>query len=130
MPKQNIDYNSIKQINHYCYQEARLTAIETKLENKKEHIKEVDEDYYHLRDKLETISENVVKLTAILEEEQKKEEANDTKLDNLKTEIANLKAEIANSNTKIEKTNSSLETIQWLIPISCAVLTVILNYFT
>lgn len=129
MPKQNIDHNPIKQINHYCYQEARLTAIETHLENKKEHIKEVDEDYYHLRDKLETISENVVKLTAILEEEQKKEEANDTKLDNLKTEIANLKAEIANSNTKIEKTNSSLETIQWLIPISCAVLTVILNYF-
>lgn len=129
MPKQNIDHNSIKQVNHYCYQEARLTAIETKLENKKEHIKEVDEDYYHLRDKLETISENVVKLTAILEEAQKKEEANDTKLDNLKTEIANLKAEIANSNTKIEKTNSSLETIQWLIPISCAVLTIILNYF-
>ena len=121
MPKQNIDHNSIKQVNHYCYQEARLTAIETKLENKKEHIKEVDEDYYHLRDKLETISENVVKLTAILEEEQKKEEANDTKLDNLKTEIANLKAEIANSNTKIEKTNSSLETIQWLIPISLTI---------
>lgn len=129
MPKQNIDNNSIKQINHYCYQEARLTAIETKLENKKEHIKEVDEDYYHLRDKLETISENVVKLTAILEEAQKKEDANDTKLDNLKTEIANLKTEIANSNTKIEKTNSSLETIQWVIPISCAVLTIILNYF-
>lgn len=63
-----------------------------------------------------------------MEEAQKKEEANDIKLDNLKTEIANLKTEIANSNTKIEKTNSSLETIKWLIPISCAVLTVILNY--
>ena len=121
------DYNQIKQ--HYCIQEARLTAIETKLENKKEHIKEVDEDYYHLRDKLETISENVVKLTAIMEEAQKKEESNDIKLDNLKTEIANLKTDIANSNTKIEKTNSSLDTIKWLIPISCAVLTVILNYF-
>ena len=129
MPKQNIDYKTIKQTDHYCYQEARLTAIETKLENKKEHIKEVDEDYYHLRDKLETISENVVKLTAILEEAQKKEESNDIKLDNLKTEIANLKTDIANSNTKIEKTNSSLDTIKWLIPISCAVLTVILNYF-
>lgn len=114
---------------HYCLQEARLTAIETKLENKKEHIKEVDEDYYHLRDKLETISENVVKLTAIMEEAQKKGEANDIKLDNLKTEIGNLKTEIANSNTKIEKTNSSLDTIKWLIPISCTVLTVILNYF-
>jgi chromosome segregation ATPase len=123
------DYKDHLNINHYCIQEARLTAIETKLENKREHIKEVDDDYYHLRDKLETISENVVKLTAILEEAQKKEESNDIKLDNLKTEIANLKTDIANSNTKIEKTNSSLDTIRWLIPISCAVLTVILNYF-
>ena len=130
MTKQNIDYKPQPIINeHYCLQEARLTAIETKLENKKEHIKEVDEDFYHLRDKLETISENVVKLTAIMEEAQKKEEGNDIKLDNLKTEIANLKTDIANNNTKIEKTNSSLDTIKWLIPISCAVLTVILNYF-
>ena len=123
------DYKNHLNRNNYCIQEARLTAIETKLENKREHIKEVDDDYYHLRDKLETISENVVKLTAILEEAQKKEESNDIKLDNLKTEIANLKTDIANSNTKIEKTNSSLDTIRWLIPISCAVLTVILNYF-
>lgn len=129
MPNQKLDYKPQTITSHYCYQEARLTAIETKLENKKEHIKEVDDDYYHLRDKLETISENVVKLTAIMEEAQKKEEANDIKLDNLKTEIANLKTDIANSNTKIEKTNSSLDTIKWLIPISCAVLTVILNYF-
>lgn len=129
MPNQTIDYKLQSIPEHYCIQESRLTAIETKLENKKEHIKEVDDDYYHLRDKLETISENVVKLTAIMEEAQKKEEANDIKLDNLKTEIANLKTDIANSNTKIEKTNSSLDTIKWLIPISCAVLTVILNYF-
>ena len=129
MPNQTIDYKPQPYNEHYCIQEARLTAIETKLENKKEHIKEVDEDFYHLRDKLETISENVVKLTAIMEEAQKKEESNDVKLDNLKTEIANLKTDIANSNTKIEKTNSSLDTIRWLIPISCAVLTVILNYF-
>lgn len=127
MPNHKHNPNHIEK--QYCIQEARLTAIETKLENKKEHIREVDEDYYHLRDKLETISENVVKLTAIMEEAQKKEEANDIKLDNLKTEIANLKSDIANSNTKIEKTNSSLETIKWLIPISCAVLTVILSYF-
>lgn len=128
MPSHDYKNIPIKE-NHYCYQEARLSTIETKLETKKEHIKEVDDDYYHLRDKLETISENVVKLTAIMEEAQKKEEANDIKLDNLKTEIANLKTDIANSNTKIEKTNSSLDTIKWLIPISCAVLTVILNYF-
>lgn len=125
----NKDYKPNPYTEHYCIQEARLTAIETKLENKREHIKEVDDDYYHLRDKLENINENVVKLTAIMEKAQKKEEEHDIKLDNLKTEIGNLKTDIANSNTKIEKTNSSLETIKWLIPVSCAVLTVILNYF-
>lgn len=112
-----------------CINENRIVALETRLNHKKEDINEMHSDYYHLRTKLETISENVVKLTAILEEAQKKEEGNDIKLDNLKTEIGNLKTEIANSNTKIEKTNSSLDTIKWLIPISCAVLTVILNYF-
>ena len=115
MPNQKLDYKTQTITGHYCYQESRLTAIETKLENKKEHIKEVDEDYYHLRDKLETISENVVKLTTILEEAQKKEETNEDKLDHLKTEIANLKADIAQSDTKIEKTNASLDTIKWLI---------------
>ena len=129
MPNQKLDYKPQTIAGHYCYQEPRLTAIETKLENKKEHIKEVDEDYYHLRDKLETISENVVKLTTILEEAQKKEETNEDKLDHLKTEIANLKSDIAQSDTKIEKTNASLDTIKWLIPVACAVLTVILNYF-
>lgn len=113
---------------HYCYQEPRITAIETKLENKKEHIQEVNEDYYHLRDKLESISENVVKLTAIMEEAQKKEESNDIKIDGMKTEMANLKTDIANLNTKIEKTNSSLDTLKWLIPVACTILTFIVNY--
>ncbi len=70
----------------------------------------------------------MVKLTAILEENSKKEESNDIKIDGMKTEMANLKTDIANLNTKIEKTNSSLDTIKWLIPIACAILTFIVNY--
>ena len=46
-----------------CRQEARITAIETKLENKKEHLHEVDEDYYHLRDKLEGISTDLTSIS-------------------------------------------------------------------
>lgn len=114
---------------HNCINENRIVALETRLNHKKEDINEMHSDYYHLRDKLETISENVVKLTTILEEAQKKEETNEDKLDHLKTEIANLKSDIAQSDTKIEKTNASLDTIKWLIPVACAVLTVILNYF-
>lgn len=112
----------------YCKQEARLVAIETRLQTKKENIHEVHEDYYHLRDKLEIISENVVELTTLMREAQKKEDENDQKIDAMKTEIANLKIDIADVDKKIDSTNSSLETIKWLIPLVCTILTVIANY--
>ena len=100
--------------NHYCKQEARLSTIETRLENKKENLHEVHDDYYHLRDKLEIISTNVVELTTLMRENQKKEEENDRKIDEMQVEIARL--------------NSSLDTIKWLIPIACTVLTFLVNY--
>lgn len=99
---------------HYCIQEARLSTIETKLENKKESINEINSDYYHLRDKLEIISENVVELTTLMREAKKKEEDNDKKIEELQVEIA--------------KINSSLDTLKWLIPIACTILTFIVNY--
>ena len=99
---------------HQCIQEARITAIETKLENKKEHLHEVDTDYYHLRDKLESISVNVAELTTLMKENSKKEEQNDKKIDELQVEIAKLQ--------------SSMDTLKWLIPIACTVLTFIVNY--
>ena len=113
---------------HTCRQEARLTAIETKLENKKEHLHEVDEDYYHLRDKLEAININVAELTAIMKANQNKELENDKKIDTLTKELANIKTEVMNVNTEVEKTNSSLETFKWIIPIACAILSFIVNY--
>ena len=97
-----------------CTQEARLTAIETKLATKKEHLHEVDTDYYHLRDKLEAININVTEVTTLMRENQKKEEENDRKIDELQVEIAKL--------------NSSMDTLKWLIPIACTILTFIVNY--
>ena len=99
---------------HQCCQEARITAIETKLQTKKEHLHEVDTDYYHLRDKLESISINVAELTTLMKENSKKEEENDRKIDDLQVEIAKL--------------NSTLDTMKWLIPIACTILTFIVNY--
>ena len=103
-----------KHDDHYCIQEARLSTIETKLQNKKESINEINSDYYHLRDKLEIISENVVELTTLMREARKKEEDNDKKIEELQVEIA--------------KINSSLDTLKWLIPIACTILTFIVNY--
>ena len=114
MPNKIIDYKPQQIREHYCYQEPRITAIETRLQNKKENITEVHEDYYHLRDKIEIISENVVELTTILKEAQKKEDENDKKIDELQVEIARI--------------NSSLETLKYLIPIACTILTFIVNY--
>lgn len=99
---------------HQCIQEARIAAIETKLENKKENITEIHTDYYHLRNKLDTISINVAELTTLIKENMKKEDENDKKIDELQVEIARL--------------NSSIDTLKWVIPVSCAILTVILNY--
>ena len=112
----------------YCKQESRITAIETRLENKKESIHEVSEDYYHLREKLEIISVNVVELTTLMREAQKKEDENEKKIDSMKTEITNLKMGIADVDKKIEKSNSSLDTIKWLVPVGCAIITFIVNY--
>ena len=96
-------------------------AIETKLANKKENITEIHEDYYHLRDKLEQISLNVAELTAILKENTRKEDENDRKIDELTLELAK-------ANMEIGKINSSLETLKWIIPIACTVLTFLVNY--
>ena len=114
-----------KQDNHYCIQEARLSAIETKLQNKKENLHEVHEDYYHLRDKLEVISSNVVELTTILKENQKKEELHTSKIDELQLELAK-------ANLEIGKINSSMLTLQYVIglgvPFACAIITFIVDY--
>lgn len=99
---------------HQCFQEARITALETKLENKKEHLEGVDSSYYHLRNKLESISINVAELTTLIKENMKKEDENDKKIDELQVEIAKLQ--------------SSIETLKWLIPIACTILTIIVNY--
>ena len=99
---------------HQCIQEARITAIETKLQTKKEHLHEVDNDYTQLRDKLEQININVAELTTLMKEQRDKERVNDEKIDELQVEIAKLQ--------------SSMDTLKWLIPIACTILTFIVNY--
>ena len=83
---------------YYCKQEARITAIETRLENKKEHIHEVDEDYYHLRDQLNTITLNLATISATMQTliDNRKETNNNIlelqlEMKEIKTNWANLK---------------------------------------
>lgn len=120
------DYKTIPpKHNHYCYQEARLTALETKLQNKKENLHEVHEDYYHLRDKLEVISQNVVELTTIMKSSRDKEQKNEEK-------IVELSLNVAEANLKIEKMSSSISTLKYIIglvmPILCIIIPLIIDY--
>lgn len=106
---------------HTCINENRIVAIETRLEHKKEDIEGMHSDYSHLREKLETISVNVVELTAIMRENQKKEDENDRKIDELTKELAKATNEIGNL-------QSSIDTLKYIIPIACTILTFIVNY--
>lgn len=106
---------------HYCIQEARITAIETKLQNKKENIHEIHEDYYHLRDKLDLLNINVAELTAILKENQENQKENHKKVEELQIEISK-------ANLEISKLQSSISTLKYIIPIACSILTFIVNY--
>jgi len=106
---------------HYCIQEARITAIETKLETKKENIHEIHEDYYHLRDKLDLLNINVAELTAIIKENQENHKENHKKVEELQMEISK-------ANLEISKLQSSISTLKYIIPIACSILTFIVNY--
>ena len=52
---------------HSCHQEARITALETKLETKHEQLHEMDEDYYHLREQLNTINLNLATISTTMD---------------------------------------------------------------
>lgn len=116
------DYKPLpKDTEHYCIQEARITAIETKLETKKENIHEIHEDYYHLRDKLDLLNINVAELTAIIKENQENHKENHKKVEELQMEISK-------ANLEISKLQSSISTLKYIIPIACSILTFIVNY--
>ena len=114
-----------KTYDHTCIQEARLTAIETKLENKKEHLHEVDEDYSHLREKLDTISLNVVELTTILKTMQEERNSADKKIMELKEEVKTVQLEMQELRTNWD----NLKLIMGIgVPILTTVMSIVANY--
>lgn len=108
-----------------CKQEARIKVIETKLDNKKEHLHEVDEDYYHLRDKLDMINLNVTELKTIITEMQNVRTQTDNKVYDLQVEINKMQLQLKES----EDRWNSLKFILGIgVPVITTILTVIANY--
>ena len=101
-----------------CQQEARITALETKLENKKEQLHEMDEDYYHLREQLNTINLNLATISATMETLRDNRKETDTKILELQLEMKELK--------------TNWQTLKWIIglgvPVLTTVLTIVANY--
>jgi len=112
--------NEIEKCEHICQQEARLIALETKLQNKKEHLHEVDEDYYHLREKLDLISLNVVELTTIMKTMQEERNSADGKINDLNEKILDL-------NLQINELRTNWDNLKLIIGIGVPVLTTILS---
>lgn len=110
---------------HHCCQEARLTVIESKLENKKEHLHEVDEDYYHLRDKLDMINLNVAEVTTIMKTMQDDRDKTEKRFDDTNEKIYDLKNEI----TELKSNWENLKLIIGLgVPIITTILTIVANW--
>ena len=103
---------------HTCHQEARITALETKLETKKEQLHEIDEDYYHLREQLNTINLNLATISATMETLRDNRKETDTKILELQLEMKELK--------------TNWQTLKWIIglgvPVLTTVLTIVANY--
>lgn len=103
---------------HTCHQEARITALETKLETKKEQLNGIDEDYYHLNEQLTKISLNLATISTTMETLiDNRKETNDKILD-LQLEMKELK--------------TNWQNIKWMIgvgvPVLTTVLTIVANY--
>ena len=110
--------NETEKCEHICHQEARLTALETKLENKKEHLHEVDDDFSHLRDKIDIIALDLTSISTSMEAIKDNRKETDNKILELQLELKELK--------------TNWQNLKWIIglgvPILTTILTIIANY--
>ena len=104
---------------HTCHQEARITALETKLENKHEQLHEIDEDHYHLNEQLTKISLNLATISTTM----------DTLIDNRKE----TNDKILELQLEMKELKTNWQNIKWMIgvgvPVLTTVLTILANYF-
>lgn len=89
-----------------CIQEARLTAIETKLKHKRYELNDVREQLTEQARNIDVLVQEVTKLSTILQETQNSRKDHGKKIDSLEMQVAQL--------------NATLNTLKWVITISIA----------
>lgn len=103
---------------HHCQQESRIAALEAKLDNKKETIHELNDDYRYLREKLDTIALSVTELTVVMKETTQRRDEEEHKIESLQLQVKEL--------------SQTINTLKWVIgvgvPVVCTVLTFIIQF--
>ena len=92
--------------NDYCINEARLTAIETKMKNKRYELNDVEEKLSEQSNNLNKLTTEVTRLATVLGETQNTRIEQSQKIDKLEIQVAQL--------------NSTLNTLKWVLTIFVA----------
>ena len=96
----------MRMVEHNCNQEARLTAIETKLKHKRYELNDVHEQLTEQSKSIDKLVTEVTKLATILQETQSFRRDYTEKITCLEMQVAKL--------------NATLNTLKWVITISIA----------
>ena len=99
---------------HHCLQESRIAAIEAKLDNKKETIHELNDDYRYLREKLDTIALSVTELTVVIKETTQRRDEEEHKIESLQLEVKEL--------------SQTISTLKWVIGVGVPVVFTVLTF--
>lgn len=90
----------------HCINEARITAIETHLENKRFELADLSDKLSEQTANLSKLTTEVTRLATILQENQVARTEHGTKIDNLEIQVTRL--------------NSTLTTLKWVLSIFVA----------
>lgn len=90
----------------YCINEARLTAVETKLQHKRYELNDLNSKLTEQAKHMDDLVQEVTKLATILQETQNSRMEHGRKIDSLEVQVTQL--------------NATMNTLKWVITISIA----------
>lgn len=90
----------------YCINEARLTAIETKMKHKRYELNDLHEKLDVQEKNMDKLVQEVTKLATILQETQNSRSEHGKKIDSLENQVTQL--------------NATMNTLKWVITVAIA----------
>lgn len=90
----------------HCFNESRITAIETKLKHKRYELNDIHEQLTEQAKHMDKLVQEVTKLATILQETQNSRREHGDKIDKLETQVTQL--------------NTTMNTLKWVITVAIA----------